>query len=49
VLSKMLLNPAVARVLTKGVSIPAKSPEAAGVLARLVAASHRIEAEKEKK
>lgn len=42
VLSKMMLNPVTCRMLTAGVQLPAHSPQAAGVLARIVAASARI-------
>jgi len=49
VLSKMLLNPTICKVLTTGLSIPAKSPQAAGILARLVAASHEVANYDEKK
>jgi len=42
VLSKMLLNPTVCKTLTTGLTLPAKSPQAAGILARLIAASHEI-------
>jgi len=43
VMSKMLLNPKVAKLLTTGLALPAKSPEAAGILTRLVAAAWRIQ------
>lgn len=42
ILSKMMLNPKVNVLLTKGLTLPAKSPEAGGILARLIAASHSI-------
>lgn len=45
ILSKMLLNPRICHILTKGVNLPVHSPEAGGLMARLVAASHRIEGE----
>jgi hypothetical protein len=44
-LSRMLLHPQTAKLLTQGVTLPAKSREAAGLMARLVAASHRISKE----
>lgn len=41
-LSKMLLNPKTAKLLTKGISTPAGSEAAAGLLSRIVAASERV-------
>lgn len=41
-ISKMMLNPGTARLLTTGIATPAYSKNAAGVMARLVAASERI-------
>jgi hypothetical protein len=42
VLSKLMLNPTTARLLTEGISLPASSKTAAGVMSRLVAAAERI-------
>lgn len=42
ILSKIMLNPTTSRLLTEGVSIPASSKTAAGVMSRLVAAAERI-------
>ena len=42
VVSKMLLDPRVGKLLTRGLTLPAHSAEAAGILARLSAASYRI-------
>lgn len=41
VVSKMLLNPRVAELLTTGLTLPARAPEAAGVMTRLIAATWR--------
>jgi hypothetical protein len=41
-LSKMMLNPQTAKLLTKGISTPAGSEAAAGLLSRIVAASERV-------
>lgn len=42
VLSKLMLNPTTARILTEGISLPANSAAAAGVMSRLAAAVERI-------
>jgi hypothetical protein len=41
-LSKMMLNPTTAKLLTSGISTPANSAAAAGILSRIVAASERV-------
>lgn len=41
-LSKMMLNPKTAKLLTEGISTPAGSEAAAGLLSRIVAASERV-------
>lgn len=43
--SRMMLNPRVGKLLTTGMTLPARSPEAAGIIARLAAAAHRISGE----
>ena len=45
VIAKMLLNPTMAKLLTQGVQLPANSPQAAGLITRLIAASIRIQQE----
>jgi hypothetical protein len=38
----MMLNPKTAKLLTEGISTPAGSEAAAGLLSRIVAASERV-------
>jgi hypothetical protein len=42
VMAKMMLNPRMAKLLTVGLTLPAKSPEAMGIMTRLTAAAIRI-------
>ena len=48
ILTRMLLNPKMAKLLTTGISTPAVSKEAAGLLTRLTAAATRIKMEMDK-
>jgi len=43
VMSKMMLNPRITKLFTTGLTLPARSPEAAGVLARLTSAAWRVQ------
>ena len=43
ILSRMLMNPAVAKLLVEGVSMPAGSAQAASLMARIIAAQHKME------
>ena len=47
VMAKMMLNPQMAKMLTVGLTLPAKAPEAAGIMSRLAAAAWRIQMESE--
>lgn len=47
-LSRMMLSPPVAKWLTKGITMPANSEVAAGILTRLMAAANRIRNNMEK-
>jgi len=42
----MMLNPTMAKILTKGIKMAPNAPEAAGILARIAAAAGRVEEEK---
>jgi len=47
ILSKMMLNPTMAKLLTAGLTLPAKAPQAAGIMSRLAAAAWRVNQGKE--
>lgn len=47
-ISKILLNPVTARYLTQGFKIPPSSPQAMGIIARLLAAQRSIQNEVDK-
>lgn len=45
VLSRMLVNPSMAKYLTRGFNIPARSPEAVGIMVRLINGARNIKKE----